>query len=92
MLIPCLSSKPPKTKNINANLLTKGTVYPSHQAVADRTVMPSREFSPSYVETVRSHEINCNAKEMSERKEKCLELFNKETKRDKFISKSRKKK
>ena len=31
-----------------------GTVYPSHQAVADCTVIPNRECSPSYAETVRN--------------------------------------
>jgi hypothetical protein len=32
-------------------------VYPSHQAIAERTVIPKREFSPSYAETVRSQDM-----------------------------------
>lgn len=38
-------------------LFTNGTVYPSHHAIADRTVIPNREFSPSYAETVRSQDM-----------------------------------
>ena len=40
-------------------LFTNGTVYPSHHAIAERTVIPKREFSPSYAETVRSQDMIC---------------------------------
>ncbi len=35
-----------------------GTVYPSHHAIADLTVVPNNEYSPSYAETVLNHDMS----------------------------------
>lgn len=65
-------------------------MYPSHQAVADRTVIPSSEFSPSYVETVRSHDINLrHAQKRQEEKEKSVLNYS-ITKRDEFLIETKK--
>lgn len=48
------------TGNHPVNGTNSGTVYPSHQAVADRTVMLNRELSfSSCSEIGRNHEISC---------------------------------
>lgn len=49
------------TGNHPVNGTNNGTVYPSHHAVAERTVMLSSELSLSACSDIgRSHEINCN--------------------------------
>lgn len=59
------------TGNHPVNGTNSGTVYPSHQAVADRTVMLNRELSfSSCSEIGRNHEISCNTKK------KRIVLFN----------------
>lgn len=51
------------------NGTNNGTVYPSHQAVAERTVMLSNELSFSACSDIgRSQEINCNVQKLNKRK------------------------
>lgn len=51
------------TGNQPVNGTNRGTVYPSHQAVADRTVMLNNDVSFSSCSDIgRSHDISCNNK------------------------------
>lgn len=51
------------------NGTNNGTVYPSHQAVAERTVMLSNELSFSACSDIgRSQEINCNVQKLNKYK------------------------